>query len=101
NQAGLRLNGTDQLLVCADNINLLHLNAGQNHDIQIANRSFQKFRYLRRTVTYQNLIYEEVKRRLNSDICWYCSVQRDKITGSWRKLRNKEFHSLCSSPNII
>jgi hypothetical protein len=46
-----------------------HLNAGQNHDIKIANRSFEnvaQFNYLGPTVTNRNLIQEEVKRRLNS-----------------------------------
>jgi hypothetical protein len=27
--------------------------------------------------------------------------KRDGVTGEWRKLRNEEFHILCSSPNII
>jgi hypothetical protein len=42
---------------------------GQNHDIKIANRSFEnvaQFRYLGMTVTNQNLIQEKIKRRLNS-----------------------------------
>jgi hypothetical protein len=53
-------------------------NAGQNSDIKIANRSFEnvsQFRYLGTTVTNQNLIQEEIKRRLNSDIACYNSVQ--------------------------
>jgi hypothetical protein len=47
-----------------------HQNAGQNHDIKIANRSFEnvaQFKYLGMTVTNQNLIQEEIKRRLNLD----------------------------------
>jgi hypothetical protein len=46
-----------------------HQNAGQNHDITIANRSFEnvaQFKYLRTTITNQNLIQEEIKRRLYS-----------------------------------
>jgi hypothetical protein len=46
-----------------------HKNAGQNRDIKIANRSFgnlPQFKYLGTTVTNQNLIEEEIKRRLNS-----------------------------------
>jgi hypothetical protein len=41
-------------------------NAGQNHDIKIAMRGFEnvsQFRYLGTTVTNQNLIREEIKRR--------------------------------------
>jgi ribosomal protein S2 len=46
-----------------------HQNAGQNYDIKIANRCFEnvtKFRYLGTTITNQNLIQQEIKRRLNS-----------------------------------
>jgi ribosomal protein S2 len=53
-------------------------NAGQNHVIMIANRSLEdvaKFRYLGTAVTNQNLIQEEIKRRLNSGSACYCSVQ--------------------------
>jgi hypothetical protein len=55
-----------------------HQNVGQNRDIKIANRSFEdvsQFRYLETTVTNQNLIQEEIKRRLNSDNACYHSVQ--------------------------
>jgi hypothetical protein len=107
NQVVLKLNGTHQLLVCADGMNLLgdnidtirkntetlfdtnkevgievnaektkymltshHQNGGQNHDMKmhIGNRSFEnvvQFNYLGKTVTNQNLIQEENKRRLN------------------------------------
>jgi hypothetical protein len=44
-------------------------NAGQNPDIKIANRLFEnvsQFEYLGTTVTNQNLIQEEIKRRLSS-----------------------------------
>jgi hypothetical protein len=55
-----------------------HQNAGQNHDIKIGNRCFEnvaQFRYLRTTITNQNLIQEEIKRRLNSGNACYYSVQ--------------------------
>jgi hypothetical protein len=45
-------------------------NAGQNREIKIGNRSFEnvsQFKYLGATVTNQNLIQEEIKRRLNSE----------------------------------
>jgi hypothetical protein len=52
--------------------------AGQNQDIQIANRiseHMSQFKYLGMTVTSQNLIQEEIKRRLNSGNACYHSVQ--------------------------
>jgi hypothetical protein len=55
-----------------------HQNEGQNHDIKIANRCFEnvaRFRYLGTTVTNQNLIQKEIKRRLNSGNACYHSVQ--------------------------
>jgi hypothetical protein len=112
---GLKLNGTHQILVYADDVNLLgdnidtlkkntetlidvskevgleinvektkymllsrHQNVGQNREIQIANRSFEnvsQFKYLGTTVTNQNLIQEEIKRRLNSGNACYHSIQ--------------------------
>jgi hypothetical protein len=55
-----------------------HQNAGKNRNIKIANRSFEnvsQFKYLGTTVTNQNLIQEEIKRRLNSVIACYHLVQ--------------------------
>jgi hypothetical protein len=112
---GLKLNGAHQLLVYADDVNLLddniniikrntrtfidaskvvgleintkkskymllscHQNAGQNHDIKRANRSFEnveQFRYLGTTVTSLNLIQEKLKRGLTPGNAYYHSVQ--------------------------
>jgi hypothetical protein len=54
-----------------------HQNAGQNHDIKIAKSYFEnmaQFRYLGTTVTRQNFIQEEIKKRLNSGNACYHSV---------------------------
>jgi hypothetical protein len=56
----------------------LQQNGGQNHDIKIGNRCFgnvEQFRYIGTTITNQNLIQEEIKRRLNSGNACYHSVQ--------------------------
>jgi hypothetical protein len=53
-------------------------NVGQNRDTKIANRSFEnvsQFKYLGMTVTNQNLIQEETRRRLISGNACYHSVQ--------------------------
>jgi hypothetical protein len=55
-----------------------HHNAGQKCNIKIANRSSEnvaQLKYLETTVTNQNLIKEEIKRRLNSGNACYHSVQ--------------------------
>jgi hypothetical protein len=115
NQVGLKLNGTHQLLIYADDLSLLgdnidivnkntetligaskevglevnaektkymllsrHQNTVKNNDIKTANRSFEnvaQFKYLGTTVTNQNFIQEETKRRPNSGNVCYHSVQ--------------------------
>jgi hypothetical protein len=55
-----------------------HQIAGQNREIKIANRYFEnaaQFKYLEMTVNNQNLIHEEIKRRLNLGSACYHSVQ--------------------------
>jgi hypothetical protein len=73
-EVGLEVNigKTKYMLVSHDQ------NAGQNRDIKIGNRLFEnvsQFKYLGTTVTNENLIQEEIKRRLNSGKACYHSVQ--------------------------
>jgi hypothetical protein len=115
NQEGLKLNGTHQFLVYADDGNILggnihnmkknaetlvvaskevglevnadktkHMvmsrnqNAEQNHNIKIANKSFERveeFKYLGATLTNRNSIHEDIKGRLKSGNACYHSVQ--------------------------
>jgi hypothetical protein len=52
--------------------------AEQKHNKKIANRSFEdmaKFKYLRRTLTCQNLMHEKIQRRQNSGNACYHLVQ--------------------------
>jgi hypothetical protein len=53
-------------------------NAGQNHNIKIDNKSFERleqFEYLVTTLTDRNSIQEEIKSRLKSGNPCYHSVQ--------------------------
>jgi hypothetical protein len=104
NQDGLKLNGTHHLLAYSHDVSLLghnidankevglklnlektkfmfvshHQNAGQNRNIQIANRMSEhvsQFKYFGMTVVSQHLTQKEIKRRLNSGNICYHSVQ--------------------------
>jgi hypothetical protein len=68
-------------------------NVGRNLDIKIANRSFEnvpQFKYFGMTVTNQNLIQEEIKRRSNSGNAYYHLFQNllsSRLLS--KKLKNK------------
>jgi hypothetical protein len=58
-------------------VEICHQNAKQNHNVNTGSTSFEnleKFRYLGKTVTKQNVIHEEIKGRLNSGNACYHSV---------------------------
>jgi hypothetical protein len=65
-----------------------HQNVGPNRDIKIANRSIENVSqfFFGATVTNQNLIQEEIKRRLKSGNACYHSVQN--ILSSRLPLKN-------------
>jgi hypothetical protein len=55
-----------------------HQNAGQNNNINIANRSFENvemFKYFGTSVTNRTLIHNEINSRLNLGNACYHSVQ--------------------------
>jgi hypothetical protein len=73
-EVGLEVNveKTKYMLVSRDQ------NASQIREIKIGNRSFEnvsQFKYLGKIVTNENLIQEEIKRRLNYGNACYHSVQ--------------------------
>jgi hypothetical protein len=52
--------------------------AGRTHSMKTDNSSFERvdeFKYMGTTSTHQNLIQEEIKRKLNSENACYHSVQ--------------------------
>jgi hypothetical protein len=78
-----------------------HQNAGQNWDIEIADRLFEnvsQFKYLGTTVTNQNLIQEEIKRRLIFGNACYHSVQSllsSRLLSKHLKMSIQDYNFAC------
>jgi hypothetical protein len=86
-----------------------HQNLGQNQDIKIANRFFEnvlQLKYLGTRAKNQNLVQDEIKRRLNSAfenrvLRRIFEPKRDEVMGGWKKLHNEVLHDLYSLTSII
>jgi hypothetical protein len=66
-EVGLEVNGKETKFMLLSR----HQNAGQNYDVEKADRCFEN---VATTITNQNLIQEEIKRRLNWGNACYHSV---------------------------
>jgi hypothetical protein len=76
-EAGLELNAERTTYKYKYMLLSHHQNTGQNHDIKIVNKTVEnaaQFQYFGMTASNQNLIQEEIKRRLNSGNACYHSV---------------------------
>jgi uncharacterized protein (UPF0303 family) len=76
-----------------------HQTVGKNWDIKIANKSFEnlfQFKYLGTTVTNQNLIQEEIKRRMKSSNAGYRSAFSSAFEER-KNLNTQEYHFACGS----
>jgi hypothetical protein len=71
-------------------------NAGQNHNIELDSKSFERveqFRYLGTTLTKRNSIQEEIKSRLKSGNACYNSVQ-DLLSSSLLHKHTKIYRTI-------
>jgi hypothetical protein len=77
-----------------------HRNARKNYNIKIGNRSFEnvsQFKYLGRTLTNQNFLQEEIKKRLNSSNACYHLVQNllsSRLLSKHVKVRIYEYKAI-------
>ncbi|KAJ4427802.1 hypothetical protein ANN_25455 [Periplaneta americana] len=85
NRRGLELNGLRQLLVHADDLNML----GENPQMILLEASNKISLEERRLRVFENKMIRKIVR-----------TKRNEVTGEWRKLHNAELHASYSSPNI-
>ncbi|KAJ4434138.1 hypothetical protein ANN_16458 [Periplaneta americana] len=86
NREDLELNGLHQLLIYADDVNML----GQSPQTIRENTGILLEAKEHRLRVFENKVLRKI-----------FGAKRDEVTGEWRKLHNTELHALYSSPDII